>query len=102
MDTVRLEVTKAYPNDSGRTIARLDRDTLTRLGVEPGDTVEIGSATTTAATARRLDRQDWDMDIVRIDGFTRWNSDVGLGEHIEIRKAEPREADHLVLTCRRR
>ena len=31
MNEVQLEVAKAYPNDSGRGIARLDPDTLLHL-----------------------------------------------------------------------
>jgi len=37
MNEVQLEVAKAYPNDSGRGIARLDPDTLLHLKLSPGD-----------------------------------------------------------------
>ena len=45
----------------------------------------------------RADRQDWNTDTVRIDGFTRQNADVGIGERVTIRKAEAEKADKLVL-----
>ncbi|MFC6615714.1 CDC48 family AAA ATPase [Halopenitus salinus] len=97
MNEVQLEVAKAYPNDSGRGIARLDPDTLLHLKLSPGDIIEIDGAETTAAKVWRADRQDWNTDTVRIDGFTRQNADVGIGERVTIRKAEPEKARKLVL-----
>ncbi|MFD1569296.1 CDC48 family AAA ATPase [Halorubrum laminariae] len=97
MNEVQLEVAKAYPNDSGRGIARLDPDTLLHLKLSPGDIIEIEGADTTAAKVWRADRQDWNTDTVRVDGFTRQNADVGIGERVTIRKAEAEKADKLVL-----
>ncbi|XGI82874.1 CDC48 family AAA ATPase [Halorutilales archaeon Cl-col2-1] len=97
MNEVRLEVEKAYPNDSGRGIARLDPDTLLHLKLSPGDIIEIEGNDTTAAKVWRADRQDWNTDSVRIDGFTRQNADVGIGERVTIRKAETEDADKVVL-----
>ena len=97
MNEVQLEVAKAYPNDSGRGIARLDPDTLLHLKLSPGDIIEIEGAETTAAKVWRADRQDWNTDTVRIDGFTRQNADVGIGERVTIRKAEAEKAKKLVL-----
>jgi transitional endoplasmic reticulum ATPase len=97
MNEVQLEVAKAYPNDSGRGIARLDPDTLLHLKLSPGDIIEIEGADRTAAKVWRADRQDWNTDTVRIDGFTRQNADVGIGERVTIRKAEATKAETLVL-----
>jgi len=97
MNEVQLEVAKAYPNDSGRGIARLDPDTLLHLKLSPGDIIEIEGAETTAAKVWRADRQDWNTDTVRIDGFTRQNADVGIGERVTIRKAEAKKAEKLTL-----
>ena len=97
MNEVQLEVAKAYPIDSGRGIARLDPDTLLHLKLSPGDIIEIEGAETTAAKVWRADRQDWNTDTVRIDGFTRQNADVGIGERVTIRKAEAEKAKKLVL-----
>jgi transitional endoplasmic reticulum ATPase len=97
MNEVQLEVAKAYPNDSGRGIARLDPDTLLHLKLSPGDIIEIEGSDTTAAKVWRADRQDWNTDTVRIDGFTRQNADVGIGERVAIRKADAEKADSLTL-----
>ena len=97
MNEVQLEVAKAYTNDSGRGIARLDPDTLLHLKLSPGDIIEIEGAETTAAKVWRADRQDWNTDTVRIDGFTRQNADISIGERVTIRKAEETKAEKLVL-----
>jgi transitional endoplasmic reticulum ATPase len=97
MNEVQLEVAKAYPNDSGRGIARLDPDTLLHLKLSPGDIIEIEGGEKTAAKVWRADRQDWNTDTVRIDGFTRQNADVGIGERVTIRKADAKKADKLTL-----
>lgn len=97
MNEVQLEVAKAYPNDSGRGIARLDPDTLLHLKLSPGDIIEIEGSSTTAAKVWRADRQDWNTDTVRIDGFTRQNADVSIGERVTIRKADETKAERLVL-----
>ncbi|MFC7223801.1 CDC48 family AAA ATPase [Halalkalicoccus sp. GCM10025322] len=97
MNEVQLEVAKAYPNDSGRGIARLDPDTLLHLKLSPGDIIEIEGGDTTAAKVWRADRQDWNTDTVRIDGFTRQNADVGISERVTIRKADATKAEKLVL-----
>ena len=97
MNEVQLEVAKAYPNDSGRGIARLDPDTLLHLKLSPGDIIEIDGGEQTAAKVWRADRQDWNSDTVRIDGFTRQNADVGIGERVTIRKASTEPAERLVL-----
>ncbi len=97
MNEVQLEVDKAYPNDSGRGIARLDPDTLLHLKLSPGEIITIEGGETTAAKVWRADRNDWNTDTVRIDGFTRQNADVGIGERVTIHKADAKKADRLVL-----
>ncbi len=97
MNEVQLEVDKAYPNDSGRGIARLDPDTLLHLKLSPGEIIEIEGGSTTAAKVWRADRNDWNTDTVRIDGFTRQNAEVGIGERVTIRKADATKAEELVL-----
>ncbi len=93
---VDLEVTKAYPNDSGRGIARLDPDTLLHLKLSPGDIIRITGGKETAAKVWRADRQDWNTNTVRIDGFTRQNANVSLGEKVSIQKIDSIPAEKVV------
>ena len=94
---VQLKVAKAYPNDSGRGIARLDPDTLLKLQLSPGEIIEIVGKTSTAAKVWRADRQDWHEGIIRIDGFIRQNAGVGMGERVLVRKPKANEALKVVL-----
>ncbi len=88
MDELQLNVAKAYPNDSGRGIARLDPHTLMMLQLTPGDIVDIKGKRRTSAKVWRADRIDWDQDIIRVDGFIRQNAGAGIGDHVTISKAE--------------
>ncbi|MGB8218287.1 MAG: CDC48 family AAA ATPase [Candidatus Methanoperedens sp.] len=93
----QLTVAKAYPNDAGRGIARLDPHTLMVLQLVPGDIIEIEGKKTTSAKVWRADRNDWEQNIIRIDGFIRQNAGVGIGDSIKIKKAEVKPAEMVVL-----
>ena len=92
-----FEVAKAYPNDAGRGIIRVDPDTLLSLGLSPGDIVAIEGGDRTAAKVWRADREDWDTGAVRIDSFTRRNADVSIGGRVTITSVEPAKAERVVL-----
>ncbi len=97
MDEITLTVAKAYPNDSGRGIARLDPHTMMILQITPGDIIELEGKRTTSAKVWRADRIDWDQDIIRIDGFIRQNSGAGIGDYVKIKKADVKIANRIVL-----
>jgi transitional endoplasmic reticulum ATPase len=97
MDEITLTVAKAYPNDSGRGISRLDPHTMMILQLTPGDIIELEGKRTTSAKVWRADRIDWDQDIIRIDGFIRQNSGAGIGDHVKIKKADVKIANRIVL-----
>ena len=40
--------------------------------------------------------EDQSLDVVRLDGLQRANAEVGSGDHVTIRKAEPRPAQRVV------
>ncbi len=97
MDEITLTIAKAYPNDSGRGIARLDPHTMLVLQLTPGDIIELEGKRTTSAKVWRADRIDWDQDIIRIDGFIRQNCGAGIGDHVKIKKADVKIAKRIVL-----
>ncbi len=97
MDEITLTVAKAYPNDSGRGIARLDPHTMMVLQLTPGDIIELEGKRRTSAKVWRADRIDWDQDIIRIDGFIRQNAGGGIGDHVKIKKADVKIANRIVL-----
>jgi AAA family ATPase, CDC48 subfamily len=97
MKELYLKVAKALPSDFGRGIARIDPNTLLELKLSPGDIIEIEGKRNTVAKVWRAEKQDWGQEMVRIDGFTRQNADVGIGERVKVRKATVKDAQHIVL-----
>ncbi len=96
-DGKQLTVAKADPNDSGRGIARLDPHILMLLQLIPGDIIEIEGKKITAAKVWRADRNDWEKNIIQIDGYIRQNAGVSIGDTIKIRKANIQPAEKIVL-----
>jgi transitional endoplasmic reticulum ATPase len=96
--TIQLDVTKAYPNDVGRTIARLNPDAVEHLGLQPGDLIAIEGTDMTVAKVWRADRQDWNTATVRLDKFARQNANVDIGGHVEIHSIKTTIADSITLT----
>ncbi len=92
-----LKVAQAYPNDSGRGIARLDPDTIRKLQLSPGDIIEIEGKRKTVAKVWRADKRDWGLELIRIDGFTRQNAGVGIGDVVKVRKADYEPARTVIL-----
>jgi len=97
MDEKQLIVEKAYPNDSGRGVARLDPKVMLDLYTVPGDIIEIEGKKRTSAKVWRLNKMDWDKDIIRIDGFIRQNVGAGISEQVKISKPEVKIAQKLVI-----
>jgi transitional endoplasmic reticulum ATPase len=97
MKELYLKVAKALPSDFGRGIARIDPNTLLELKLSPGDIIEIEGKRATVAKVWRAEKQDWGQEMIRIDGFTRQNADVGIGERVKVKKAAVKDAVHVVL-----
>ena len=97
MKELYLKVAKALPSDFGRGIARIDPNTLLELKLSPGDIIEIEGKRATVAKVWRAEKQDWGQEMIRIDGFTRQNADVGIGERVKVKKSTVKDAVHIVL-----
>ncbi len=94
---IELRVAEALQQDVGKGIVRIDRDSLKKLGVAPGDVVEIIGKRNTGAIVGEAYPADVGLEIVRMDGLTRSNAGTSIGEMATIRKAELREANKVVL-----
>jgi transitional endoplasmic reticulum ATPase len=97
LEQIQLKVTKAYPTDSSKGIARIDPHTIQKLQISVGDFVFLEGTKTTVAKVWRADQHSWDTNIIRIDGYTRQNAGVGLGELVSVTKAIPDNAEKIVL-----
>ncbi len=94
--TARLQVAAARQEESGHGIARLPRAALSELGAMEGDPIEIVGKRTTVARAVLAYPEDEGLEVVRLDGLQRANAEVGLGDHVTVRKAESRPAQRVV------
>jgi transitional endoplasmic reticulum ATPase len=98
MSSVQLKVAEAkQQRDVGRSIARIDSDTMKTLGVTVGDVIEIGGKKETAAKAWPAYPEDQGLAIVRIDGFIRKNCGVSINEFVTVKKAEAEYAASIKL-----
>jgi len=102
---IELRVAKAIPSDVGHGRVRLPPDTMSHLGLKPGDTVCIQGATgplasrgRTSAIVWRARPEDSNIGVARFDGVVRKNAKVGLGQKVRIRKVNPVPCTKLVLS----
>lgn len=94
---IELRVAEALQQDVGKGIVRIDPDLLVKIGISPGDVVDIIGKRTTGAIVGKSYPADVGLDIVRMDGLTRSNAGTSIGEMITIRRAESRMARKVVL-----
>ena len=88
MSSVKLKVAEAkQQRDVGRSIARMDPETMKTLGVTVGDVVEIIGKKSTAAKAWPAYPEDQGFSLLRIDGFIRKNCNVSINEFVDVKSA---------------
>jgi bifunctional DNA-binding transcriptional regulator/antitoxin component of YhaV-PrlF toxin-antitoxin module len=92
-----LQVAEAKPRDVGRSIVRIPVRIMKKLGIEPGDYVEIMGRKSAYAQVWPAYPEDEDKDIVRMDGIIRQNAGVGIGDTVKVRKASLKPAQRVVL-----
>ncbi len=95
--SIVLRVVEAKSRDVGRSIARIPVRIMKKLGVEPGDYVEIKGKKSAFAQVWPAYPEDEDKDIVRMDGIIRQNAGVGIGDTVEVRKVQLKPAQKVVL-----
>ena len=89
----RLKVAEAIQDDVNKGIVRIDSGFLNDVGVRPGDIIELEGERKTVAIADRAYPGDIGLNIVRMDGIIRKNSKTGIGEMVQIRKANVKEGN---------
>ncbi len=87
-----LRVEKAAQRDNGKRRVRIDLNVMRRLGIEPGDVVEIEGKRKTVAIAWPSLPEDQGRNIIKMDGVLRKNANVNLGDKVIVRKAKVRPA----------
>jgi len=95
--TIKLKVAEADQRDVGKGIVRIDESFREKLGLKPFDVVEIKGGKLTSALIGRPYPSDSGLDIIRMDGLIRTNAKTSIGEYVEIRKADWKEAKSVTL-----
>ncbi|MHA1754122.1 MAG: CDC48 family AAA ATPase [Candidatus Odinarchaeia archaeon] len=93
-----LRVSEAYKEDIGRFIIRIHKKMLKHLEATIGDIVELKGRKKTAGIIYPLKKSDEPENIIRLDGLTRINLKVGIGETIIVRKIEEKSAKSISIT----
>jgi transitional endoplasmic reticulum ATPase len=94
---VKLKVAEAMQDDVGRGIVRIDSDSMKEINVKPGDVIEIEGEKKSVALVDRAYPADIGLRIIRMDGLTRFNVKASIGEIVTIRRADVKEAKHIVI-----
>ncbi|HUF68140.1 MAG TPA: CDC48 family AAA ATPase, partial [Longimicrobiales bacterium] len=94
---IRLQVAGAKTADVGTGMARLTRRTLQELSLREGDVIEIRGKRLTAARALASYPEDEGLGVIRLDGLQRANAGVGIGDHLEARRADVKSARRVQL-----
>ncbi|MFW6046253.1 MAG: CDC48 family AAA ATPase [Candidatus Woesearchaeota archaeon] len=94
---INLKVSEALQEDVNKGIVKIDSSYLEKIGVRPGDIVEIEGERKTLAIVDRAYPGDIGLNIVRMDGITRRNAKATIGNFVKVRKAKVTEAKKVVL-----
>ncbi len=93
----KLKVSEADQKDVGKGIVRIDEIFREQIGVREFDIVELKGERSTSAIVGRAYPSDSDLGIIRMDGLLRTNAKTSIGEFVQVRKAEWKEAKNVVL-----
>ncbi|MBU4462537.1 MAG: CDC48 family AAA ATPase [Proteobacteria bacterium] len=95
--TLTLKVAEASSKDVSRGIVRLDPAYFKKIGVEVGDVVTLKGKRGTVAKVMPAYMDDRGKNLIRLDGITRENAQVGIDEKITITKSEFNPAYKIVV-----
>ncbi|MEM0301482.1 CDC48 family AAA ATPase, partial [Saccharolobus sp.] len=93
---LKLRVVEARQRDVGRKVARITDYTMSRLGIENGDYVEI-TGPSGSSLAQALIGDGIADNEIRIDGYIRKSIGVGIGDEVTVKKAQVQDASKVVL-----
>ena len=95
---LELKVTEAEIEDVGKGLARLDPEDMKALNAVLGDLVEIRGERITVARMTGTFPESYGKKVIQIDGITRANGKVNLGEKVPVRKILRQTATTVLVT----
>ncbi len=94
---IKLRVLEALQDDAYKGIVRIDSGLMKQLDLERGDIISIKGERQTYSIVDRAYPSDMGEKIIRMDGIARKNSKTGIGESVEIKKADIKEAKKITI-----
>ncbi len=94
---IKLRVVESLQDDAYRGIARIDSSLMKKLKIQRGDIILIKGGKESYVIADRAYPADEGTNIIRIDGIARKNAKTGIGEFVEIDKADLKEAKKVMV-----
>ncbi len=95
--SIILKVSEAEHRDIGRFIVRMSNENMRKIGVRSGEVVLIKGTSITAAIAWPVFQSTKEENIIKMDGRIRKNAGVGIGDKVEVSKADPKTAKQVIL-----
>ena len=97
-EEISLRVAKAFVEDEGKGLARVDEDVLKSLGAVPGDALMITGRRSTVARAAQTTPHYSGQNLIQVDSITRDNAQISVDERCTVQKVPFKTADTLILT----
>jgi transitional endoplasmic reticulum ATPase len=97
-EEISLRVAKAFVEDEGKGLARVDEDVLKALGAVPGDALMITGRRSTVARASQTTPHFSGQNLIQVDSITRDNAQISVDERCTVQKVPFKTADTLILT----
>jgi transitional endoplasmic reticulum ATPase len=98
-NNVSLRVAETNPKFVGRGVALLDSKVMDDLGLSAGDVIEIRGRKKSFVLLWSSQPSDYGRGLIRIDGYTRNNLNVGIDDRVTIQKVtDVREAEQIILS----
>lgn len=92
-------VTKGYLKDAGKTVIRLDYDSMDKLGLSTGDTVKISSVFNAIAKCLPLFPEDEGKHTISMNSVMRLNCGCTVNQSVQISPTNTRKANQIHLFC---
>ncbi|MGA2664595.1 MAG: CDC48 family AAA ATPase [Nitrososphaerales archaeon] len=94
-----LRVAETNPRLVGHGIAVIDPKVMEKLGLSSGDVIEVSGKSKRASYTLLWAGypEDYGLGLIRIDGYTRNNIDVGLDDTVTVAPTEAHQAEEVVL-----
>ena len=94
---IKLKVMEALQEEAYKGIVRIDTETMHNLGVHAGDVISISGGRLTVAIVDRAYPTDVGQQVIRMDGIMRRNAKTSIGEFVNIKKTDVKEAKSITI-----